>query len=722
MENSQADQEKLEVFGDRERLELHQLRVLEALYERAEVKDGEDELEAACKMPDRWELTGDVEALYPWQEEARRQWFERGCRGTLKVVTGAGKTILALAIAEQLQHSSAPGLRVAIVVPTIALMHQWVSELKKHANLPADAIGELYGDSKDSFTEGKRIIVCVLPTAAKKLASDVRRADIGDDLLLIGDECHHFNQNRGKKTLQTPHAYSLGLSATPETGDESYAESIPGRGLGPIIYELSLRQAQEQGILPPYTINHYGLKLTPKERQRYEQLSRKISDARKELHMHAPGGRFYGWVQNQAKSNGDLSQLAREFLAASSRRDALLYAMKARHEAVKLLLEEIFEKNDRARVILFHERISETNRLFIELRAAGYAAVLEHSDLADSLRERSLDLFRDGNAQVLVSVRSLVEGFNVPAADVGIIVAASSSSRQRIQSLGRVMRRYKGAQGVMEKAIHIFYATDTKDENIYAKLDWGEVTGAQKNRYFLWDLESSPVQQDTPPRHPARRDHDILPQTLSPGCVYDGEYEGEEYSCDTRGNVQNTQGAFAHNTGDLVDKIRAIKGSAGRFRVTPTRQYVLFRENKGGNWTTRYVTQLEKELDFTPRDSASVEDSTLKAWVDDAAAGDVYPFDGIPLKDMELSFSQKRGGVIERRLSNKRVWARRGEQAQDPLAGEEALRALNTIRRLRAQGMVIAKLKLNEANHLIYRQGGQLHFILALQTDLEFPE
>lgn len=722
LRKSQSDQENTQVFGDTERLMLHQLRVLESLYDTVAAKEADSDHQVSSSVPQAWVLTKGVDALYPWQEEARRQWFERGGKGTLKVVTGAGKTILALAIAEQLQNSSVPGLRVAIVVPTIALMHQWVSELKKHANLPASAIGELYGDSKDSFADGKRIIVGVLPTVAKKLATDVRRAEIGKKLLLIGDECHHFNQSRGEKTLQTPHTYTLGLSATPESGDDSYAESIPGRGFGPVIYELSLRQAQAQGILPPYTINHYGLKLTPEERHRYEQLSRKISDARKDLNMRAPAGRFFGWVQSQAKSDGESGQLAREFLAASSRRDALLYGMNARHNAVKLLLAQIFKENKHARVILFHERITETNQLFVELRAAGYAAVLEHSELADSLRERSLDLFRDGVAQVLVSVRSLVEGFNVPAADVGIIVAASSSSRQRIQSLGRIMRRYKGAQGVAEKAIHILYAANTKDENIYAKLDWGEITGDQKNHYFLWDLNIPPMRQNGPPQQPTMTDDKIMPEALSPGCTYEGAYEGEEFSCDTRGNIENADGVFARNTGDLVDKIRAVKGSAGRFRVTPRRRYVLIRDHENNVWTTRFVTQLKEALDFSPQETAQSNEATPMAWAEDADVGDPYPFEELPIEEIDLSFSQKRGGVIEKRLSNKRVWARCGPQANDPLAGEEAMRALNAIRQLRARGMSVTKLLLNEAGHLLTRQGGNLYFIHAFQNDLEFPE
>ena len=66
-------------------------------------------------------------------------------------------------------------------------------------------------------------------------------------------------------------------------------------------------------------------------------------------------------------------------------------------------------------------------RIFEVLRNAGFAVVAEHSEFPDQLRADSLRLFRRGTAQVIVSARSLIEGFNVPSADIGIVVAASSS-------------------------------------------------------------------------------------------------------------------------------------------------------------------------------------------------------------------------------------------------------------------------------------------------------
>jgi superfamily II DNA or RNA helicase len=41
---------------------------------------------------------------------------------------------------------------------------------------------------------------------------------------------------------------------------------------------------------------------------------------------------------------------------------------------------------------------------------------------------------------VLVTVHALDEGFDVPEAEVAIVIASSATRRQRIQRLGRVLR------------------------------------------------------------------------------------------------------------------------------------------------------------------------------------------------------------------------------------------------------------------------------------------
>jgi superfamily II DNA or RNA helicase len=166
-------------------------------------------------LPSRWELTRNL-VLHDWQSACVDNWFAAGKRGVVKVVTGAGKTVLALAIIERLQQTDIPDLRVAIVVPTIVLLDQWYSEIVKGSNLPQHCVGFIGAGRTDSFKSGARILIAVLNSASKKLAQDVQYSGVSDRLLLIVDECHRAGAPEMQRVFATMRACSLGLSATPE--------------------------------------------------------------------------------------------------------------------------------------------------------------------------------------------------------------------------------------------------------------------------------------------------------------------------------------------------------------------------------------------------------------------------------------------------------------------------------------------------------------------------
>jgi len=143
------------VLTDGGRLLLHQLRLLEWLATQTSTERPPEESEApppVLKLSDLsqpWRLIPGI-TLSKWQIECRDAWFAHGKKGTVKVVTGAGKTILALAIAEKLHNEHCPELRVAVVVPTIVLMNQWYEEIVGKSNLPTSAVGRLGGGFQDS--------------------------------------------------------------------------------------------------------------------------------------------------------------------------------------------------------------------------------------------------------------------------------------------------------------------------------------------------------------------------------------------------------------------------------------------------------------------------------------------------------------------------------------------------------------------------------------------
>ena len=118
--------------------------------------------------------------------------------------------------------------------------------------------------------------------------------------------------------------------------------------------------------------------------------------------------------------------------------------------AVKLALRHRDE-----RVIIFHERVASLGRITDLLSKFGQNSVVYHSRLSESHRRDNLRLFRRGMVNMLVTCRALDEGANVPEANVAIIAHSTSSTRQRIQRIGRVLRP---APGKSHTVIYTLYA------------------------------------------------------------------------------------------------------------------------------------------------------------------------------------------------------------------------------------------------------------------------
>jgi hypothetical protein len=296
--------------------------------------------------------------------------------------------------------------------------------------------------------------------------------------------------------------------------------------------------------------------------------------------------------------------------------------MAERTRATVKILSNAFAENPTSRAILFHESIEEVMALFVSLRAEGFAVVAEHSEFSDAMRSESLRLFRQGTAQIIVSARSLIEGFNVPSADLGIVVAASSSVRQRVQTLGRLLRKSHTHDGSEKHAaLYVLYAADTVDELIYEKADWEKFVGAERNSYFRWaDVEQAlPLEALGPPRSPMLGELSVNSASLSPGDTYPGDInEGTEYTRDSHGTIRTSAGLLTEPHAELISVLKASHKVAGRFRITPVRRYVIELEKTGDIWRGVYLGVLSSPVRSIQPDEEQLTHQNLRP-------GDVYP-------------------------------------------------------------------------------------------------
>lgn len=686
-------------------------------------RDGDAGVFETEVIPDQWQLTRGL-LLHEWQQQCIDAWFGNAKRGVIKVVTGAGKTILALAIAERLQQVDDKDLRVAIVVPTIVLLDQWREELSTRSNLPSDAIGVIGAGNNDTFNDRIRVLICVLNSASKKLPDVVAQSRFSQSLLLIVDECHRAGAAEMKRVFQTRRAYSLGLSATPEREDDplssldtngypeeeesipkAFEETILGQELGEVIYEMNYAQAIELGILPPFRIVHYGLSLSPNEMARYEHISREIKDLRADLETRSRKGlALIRWCRSKAATN---NPKAARFVGLTSERKRLLYSMEERSNAVLQILNKAFQENPQTKAILFHESIDEVMSIFNTLRKGGYSVVAEHSLFPDQMRAESLRLFRKGTARVIVSAKSLIEGFNVPSADLGIVVAASSSVRQRIQTLGRLLRRSRGLDGSEKHAaLYVLYATKTVDELIYEKADWENFVGADRNEYYSWPdtQHSEPLLMPGPPRSPLSSETALNASSLVPGQVYPGNVdEGRLHSIDTQGTIRDEDGNLIVQNTALLSILSNSHKSGGRFRVTPINHFVIELEKTTEGWQGLYLGRLETPIELARSSDTNHDDARTYS------SGEAYPLGNV--KGKVFSVLQRDKRLIAKKTPSGIRFVVPAEHLPEPQK-QSSLRGIqNELARAYAKGHRINKVTVTALGHVVYVFNNEAYFV-----------
>ncbi|NBT25623.1 MAG: DEAD/DEAH box helicase [Actinobacteria bacterium] len=562
-----VDEDAVDWTSD-DQLLLHRLRQRKALYERQHApKHGpsskldpnyESITAIAVGLDQSWQLVPPSASLHKWQTEALDEWVKCSKKGTVKVATGAGKTLFALEAISRIQNHN-KNLCVVIIVPTIPLMYQWHDEIHQGSVVPK--VG-LMGGGHTPDGSTTRILVAVLASAREKLKDFVSEWKWQGRLFLVVDECHRTSGDQSRKALDVGPTWALGLSATPEPNvgdsptvspDDEYNNGPVAEVLGRIFYDYSLARARQDGLLTPFEVWHVGVPLTAEEALRHDTLTRQISELRRELQIRHRKSKsrhdLIAWCQAEASRGGDLAADCARFIGLANDRKRLLYRSTHRVDAAVRILSEAVKKPE-TQSILFHEVIHEVDRIWSRLDRASQPVVREHSKESQVDRDFSIELFRKGTARIIVSARSLVEGFNVPSADVGVIAASSGSVRQRIQSLGRMLRLKKGGRTAR---IWVLYVRDTEDQAIYQAADWELIIGAESNKYFDWnpelghaDIEGGLVPRDSPPRtyRPPCSEADV--STLKPGDPYSYQVRGDDLKLDHSGNLRDADGALVH--------------------------------------------------------------------------------------------------------------------------------------------------------------------------------
>jgi superfamily II DNA or RNA helicase len=379
-----------------------------------------------------------------------KDWISNGHRGIIDHVTGAGKTVTALRAVEYWVREHGPAI---ILVPSELLFRQWKTEIEADLSALAPNLLEVgAGSSRRSWEKltadftrdapglGHRIVLATMQTAASE---DFRkRVRDGAHLLIVADEVHRMGAKGLRSILELRAGATLGLSATPERfGDPEGSAAIAaffGRILVP---RFSIPDAIAAGRLVPYDYYVHKCSLSAEEQTEWDMLTTRIRRAYAQLPRDGAGRRVH----------------TEQFLQLLIRRARILKQATSKVDTALAVITSHYRPGQRW--LAYCDNQEQLSRLLASLRACGVPADEYHSAMIGSRADTFVHFSAVGG--VLVAIKCLDEGVDIPAVDAAVILASSTNSREFIQRRGRVLRT---APGKHSAQIHDLLVVPARDE------------------------------------------------------------------------------------------------------------------------------------------------------------------------------------------------------------------------------------------------------------------
>ena len=249
------------------------------------------------------------------------------------------------------------------------------------------------------------------------------------EILLIVDEVHGVGSTDFRNGLvEDKYNYRLGLSATPEIEDDFERTDLVYNYFGGIIYNYDLKKAIGKGFLTRYKYHPMFIDLNSEELNNYMDYTYKMS-------------KFMGKKELTPREENTLRKYQRK------RRNIINNA-----EEKMIFLKKFLKTHQDIKDLIIYcteGQIVDIRRYLDELGISNHKFTGEESTKkinGKSERDRILELFAKGHYQVLIGIKCLDEGVDVPSTKTAILMASTLNSRQHIQRRGRVLRKSPGKE------------------------------------------------------------------------------------------------------------------------------------------------------------------------------------------------------------------------------------------------------------------------------------
>jgi superfamily II DNA or RNA helicase len=385
-----------------------------------------------------------------YQHDAINKWMNNDFKGIFEMATGTGKTFTALGCLQELIDIGK--LVCVISCPGNALVQQWKREVNNFGSTSEILIADSSSGTswKDKLTDalievsiGYKQSLIVITThntlSNKSFVNIIKNRPNKVNLFIIGDEVHRLGAQTWSGGLLDDYKYRLGLSATPERAFDDIGTNKIIDFFGGVVCKFTLHDAitktnPDTGMtyLTPYKYVPYFVSLNNDELEEY------IEETRKIIRL--------SYRENKNNSEKNVLELL------LFKRADIVKSVKEKYNVLEEIIDCLGVDLKWTIIYCSPDQIDHVmnilyNNQIIAHKFTGEEGTSPYEKYGGiSERDYLLKKFANGDYQVLVAMKILDEGIDVPPARVAIFMANSSNPLQYIQRIGRVIRRFPEKQ------------------------------------------------------------------------------------------------------------------------------------------------------------------------------------------------------------------------------------------------------------------------------------
>lgn len=381
------------------------------------------------------------------QLEGYNSWIDKEKKGILEIATGVGKTLIAIrAIYDFFTNfDKNDGKKIAALVLPDNLILQWEEELSdwlvdKEGNV-IPQIYSVYGENKyglsieqllekieDSFymSDMPLVILAYYNTFSKKVVPFLNKLR-NKEILFIADEVHEIGtEKRIKQFSKFDPNYLMGLSATPNRYFDKKGTDSLKKYFGDIIYEYTLAEGIEDGYLCDYKYKPIFCDLSNEKKTEYESYTKRIHTLRS----------LFEKEKNSAKK----TKYKNELDQALFDRKRIIKKAESKYQILWDLVHDLKESDKLNHVLIYTEDNDQLGRIDSYLISNDYPVSSITQNDAMQQRKIILQLISKSIKKILLAIKILDQGIDIPNLNYGILMSSTGNIRQFIQRRGRLLR------------------------------------------------------------------------------------------------------------------------------------------------------------------------------------------------------------------------------------------------------------------------------------------